>query len=415
MIIGIVGYGKMGSGIFKLISRESDVIYVLMRSEDKAKECERRFLKTLERSVKRGTLTEDEFLRKKQSLSFTHRWEDLESAELVIETVVEAEKVKTGVFRTLEGVVGRNTVLVSNTSSISIEKLAGVLKHRDRFCGLHFFYPVMLIDLVEIIRWKSTPNEVIDYLKAFCRSIGKKPIVVVDGPGSVISAALVNCYIETLYILEEGLALPSEVDKLAKRLFYIGPCESMDVLGIDFLIEAIERVAAPGSRAYRGWRGRPQREILEEDAGGREGFFVPYLFGKLTSEGRLGRKVSKGIYLYERERPLDDKQAFYVNPECFSPCRNTRECQDLIAKRLLYSVFNGALYSLKRGMSSIEELDLGLKEALQMKAGPFSMMKTIGEERLREDFSLLTRNVGKRFGQTEFDFLHSFTPSPPSL
>jgi 3-hydroxybutyryl-CoA dehydrogenase len=406
MNIGIIGYGRMGSSIFRLLAGKPHNITVLMRSEEKAKDREKKFFRGLERSLKRGAITEDEYVRKKESLKFTHRVEDLASADLVTETAVEDYQQKLNIFRKLESVINRKAVLVTNTSSISIEELAQELRYKERFCGLHFFYPVLLIDLVEIIRCADTPMELVSFLKDFCESIDKKPIVVHDAPGSVVNATLAYYYGEALYILEEGLALPSKVDELAKWIFYIGPCESMDVIGIDFFIEALERAATLGSFSPIRWTGSSQMELSKTATGGREGFFVPYLFGKLISENRLGKKVSKGIYLYQREKAVDDEPEFYVNPNRSCSYENIDKDQELIAKRLLYSIFNGSLYSLKKGMSSIEELDFGVKEVLQMKEGPFTMMRAIGMEKLKEEFDFLTRTAGKRFRQTTFEFLN---------
>ncbi len=405
MNIGIIGYGKMGSGIFRLLSGKPHNITVVTRSEEKAKEREKKFFRGLERSLKREALTKDDYLRQKECLRFTYRMEDLASADFVTEAAVEDYQEKVEIFRKLESVVDKNTVLVTNTSSISIKNLAQALSYRDRFCGLHFFYPVMLIDLVEIIKCADTSIDLIRFLRDFCYGIDKKPIVVNDAPGSVINAILAYYYIEALYILEEGLALPSKVDELAKEIFYIGPCESVDVVGIDFVIEALERTATPGSLLPIRWTEGSQAEISKTITGGREGFFVPHLFKKLIPENRLGKKVSKGIYLYERERPVDDEPEFYVNPARSYSSENVSNKEELTAKRLLFAIFNGALYSLKRGMSSIEELDLGVKEVLHMKQGPFTIMRSMGAQKLREEFDFLAQNVGKRFSQTDLDFL----------
>lgn len=404
MNIGIIGYGKMGSAIFKLLASKHYNIIVLIRSKEKLIDSEKKLFKTLQRSLKRGAITEDDFLRKKESLRFTNRLEDLASMDMVIEIITESCEEKANIFRKLESIVDRNTVLVTNTSSISIESLAGNLKYKERFCGLHFFYPVLLIDLVEIIKWHETKVELIEFLKHFCKQVGKKPIVVLDAPGSVINAILAYYYVESLYILEEGLALPSEIDELAKKFFYIGPCESIDVVGIDFFIGALEKGAASGSLCPIQWTETSQTEISKEDLGGREGFFLPYLFRKLVSENRLGKKVSRGIYLYQGNTPSDDKPEFYINPARSFQSQNISNRDELVAKRLLYSIFNGSIYSLQMGMSSLQELDQGVKEVLHIKEGPFTMMKAMGKQKLKEEFDFLSKNTGKWFEQTSFDF-----------
>ena len=403
MKIGIVGFGKMGSDIFRLISAaRSDEMVVVAENEGLAKEGEKKIFKRLERSFKRGVLKQDEFLRNQESLEFTHYLEALSSADLVIEAIFENYDEKASMFRRLESVVSPDTVVVTNTSSLSIESLAQGFKNRDRFCGLHFFYPASLTGLVEIITLSDTPQETVEFLQVFCDGIGKKPIVVHDAPGSVINSILAYYYVEALYLLEEGYALPSEVDSLARRFFYVGPCESMDVIGIDFFIKAMEIAATPGSLAPIRWREDARMQLTKQDTGGREGFHVPSLFQKLIAHGRIGKRASKGIYLYEKNVPKDDAPSFYKDPD-HGPVPTTLEGRDdFIARRLLFSVFNGALYSVSKGLSSIEDVDMGVKEVLLMKAGPFSMMRAMGIEHLEEEFNDLAEKAGRRFLQGGF-------------
>ena len=404
MNVGIIGTGKMGSAIFKLVSNRPDNITLLAVDRDEAERHEKKYFKGLKRALRRGKLTEDEFRNKRESIRFTHRIEDLSSAEMVIEAIFEDYDKKTAIFHKLESVVGEKTILVSNTSSISIKDLANGLQYGDRFCGLHFFHPVLMLALVEIIRGPQTSDQLVGFLKKFCESLGRRGIVVDDAPGSVVNAILAYYYVEALYILEEGYALPSRVDELAKQFFYVGPCESMDVIGMDFFIGALERAATPGSLSPLRWTDDCQSEISKEDTGGREGFYIPSLFRKLISEDRLGRKRSKGIYLYEKDKPVDDIPQFYAG-SAGSAWGIDMEPDELIPRRLLYSILNGAIYSAERGMCSIEDLDFGVKEVLLMKEGPFTTMRSMGMERVKEDFNFLARNVGKRFKQRDFKFI----------
>jgi len=404
MNIGLVGTGKMGAAIFKLLSTEPVNITVLAINQEEAEKNQQKCLKGLKRHLRRGRVSEDEYGKKKESLRFTHKIEDLASSEMVIEAIFEDFDEKTAIFHKLESVVDKKAILVSNTSSISITELEKGLKHADRFCGLHFFHPVMLLTLVEIIKGAHTPDELVGFLRDFCESFGRRAIVVVDAPGSVLNAILAYYYVEALYILEEGCALPSRVDELARRFFYVGPCESMDVIGIDFFIGALKRAATPGGLLPIRWDEGSESEIPKEHAGGREGFCFPALFGKLVSQNRLGKKTSKGIYLYEKDKVLDDAPQFYANP-AGSSCTISVGSDELIAKRLLYSILNGAIYSVQNGICSMEDLDFGVKEVLLMKEGPFTIIKTMGAEQVREDFDFLAKNVGKRFKQRDLEFI----------
>lgn len=407
MNIGIIGWGKMGSAIFRLLASKPYHITVLAIDEAEARASEKKCLKWLKRSLRRGAMSEDEFQQKKASLIFTSKIEDLATADLVIEAIFEGYDEKVDLFRELESVVAKNTVLATNTSSLSIEQLAKQLKYKDRFCGLHFFYPVMVINLAEIIRSADTSENLVNFLLDFCKDIGKQAIVVYDSPGSMINLILVHYYVEALYILEEGQALPSQVDELAKKFFYIGPCESMDVIGIDFFVDALNGIMDWFFDAHVA----PNKKISDI----RQGYFLPYLFGRLISENRLGKKVSKGIYLYKKDKPCDDVPEFYINPAHARISENGAMNDELIANRLLYSIFTGCLYCQEKGLSTLKEVDLGIKEVLLMENGPFEMMQQIGGHKLRENFDFLAQDVGQRFKYNSFDFLEDLSEKSPEL
>jgi 3-hydroxyacyl-CoA dehydrogenase len=397
MKIGIIGFGKMGLAIFSLLAGKTHEVTVLVKDKAKKKDGETKCLKLLKRSLRRKAITESEFQKKTESLKFTCKVEDLASAEVVIETICEDYQEKESILSRLESVVSRTAVLVTNTSSISIEQLAKVLTYKDRFCGLHFFHPLMFINLVEIIRYADTPDELLNFLLDFCEDMGKQAIVVYDSPGSMINLILAHYYIESLYILEEGIALPSKIDTLAKKFSYIGPCESLDVIGIDLFIEILTNIM--------GWPLNSHSQPYEKTIDVGNGHHIPYLFHQLISRKRFGKNTSKGIYLYGRGRPIDDAPEFYAHPahEPFSVDSN--KLDKLIENRLLYSVFNGCIYSFQKGLSSLEEADFGVKEILVMKNGPFNMMTRIGKHQLKENFDFLAQNVGERFRQENFDFL----------
>ncbi len=405
MNVGIVGFGKMGAPIFRLIASRSYEVTVVLRDREKAKKQEKKYFRGLERSLRRGAVTEDEYLRQKKCIRFTDRLEDLARADLVIEAVIENYQEKVDIFGRLESIVRRDAALVSNTSFLSIAELARTLKHRERFCGLHFFYPVLLIGLVEIIRADDTPDDLVRVLKEFCGRIGKQSIVVSDTPGSVINFILGFLYIEALYILGEGLALPSKIDDLAKRVFYVGPCESIDVIGIDLMYRLFESIFTPESLAFSYSSSASRTDLLEKFREDLGSIYVPLIFKKLRAENRLGKRVSKGIYLYEKDGAIESPPEYYSNSERFRAVNDPAETDELIAMRLLYSIFNGSLYFLKKKNSSMEELNLGVKEILHMKEGPFSMMRTIGKKKVQENFDFLTLSQGERFRQKNLDLL----------
>jgi len=401
--IGIVGYGKMGASIFKWLAQRYFPITVLLRSEQKAIHHRNSFFKLLNRFSRRGVISDRELQRRKQAVTFTHHPEDMASARLLIETIEENYDTKVKILRDLESVIAQDAYLTTNTSSLGIHELALQLKEAGRFCGLHFFHPFMLINFIEIIKWEGTSSQTIHFMKDFCSHIDRKAVVVHDAPGSVINSILVYYYLEALYILEEGCALPSKIDGIAKKYFYIGPCESMDVIGIDFFVAALARSVTgekmiPDS-SQKSFSARIEYKNHQE----MRGFYSPSLFDKLLSAGRLGKKVAKGIYLYQKDRPVDDLPEYYLNAKGNKPGEPATTSDDTLAKRLLFSIFNGMLHYHNNSSGTIKDLDYGVKEALQMNNGPLAMMQRLGKSRLKNDFEFLSHEFGERFNHSAVD------------
>ena len=402
MKIGIVGYGKMGQSIFKLIAGSNHHVTVVETTPDLAERIEKKFFKKIERSLKRSGLSGEnlntEVEKARGRFCFTHHFSALADAELVIESVFENTETKIDVFRRLEHNVKEDAALLTNTSSISIDLICESLDHPERCCGFHFFHPVMLINLVEIIQGQSTSDLLVKELRRFAESLGKKPVVVKDGPGSVINGILTYYYAEAAYLLEEGWASPSEIDSAAGKYFYVGPCESIDVIGMDLFLDALENAPAPGTPSIVPIRivHPGQKHLSNQELGGREGFYFPPLLQKLFDDNRLGKKVSTGIYVYKNGKAVNDAPDYYINPliSCPEPTDNK---EDMIAMRLLYSIFNGTLWALHHDMGSEDDLDIGVREILQMARGPIAMMKKMGFSKVKADFDLLFESVGQRF------------------
>ncbi|MBI5590475.1 MAG: 3-hydroxyacyl-CoA dehydrogenase family protein [Deltaproteobacteria bacterium] len=394
--VGIIGYGKMGAAIFKLFAARPYSITVVTKTRQKALDAADGFLKKLERSFKRKSISEQTYSFQKSAIRFTHCLEDLTSADLVIEVAFEDFQVKAAIFHRLESYVDPHALIVTNTSSLSIRELSLGFQYPNRFCGFHFFNPIPLINLVEIIKTDHTAPELIANLRSVSGEIGKFSILVNDAPGSVINSILAYYYIEAVYLLEEGVMLPSEIDRIAKQFFYVGPCESLDIIGIDFFVSASKNAIRAGTiypiRQYLKDRGNEPE--IQVDAGVE--IRLPFLLEKLMVTGRWGRKVSKGIYRHE-DAFMDEAMRFYQEPGRSSGAEATAERDSLVALRLLYAVFNGCLFSLFHRMASREDIDSGVKEILHMKKGPVAMMKDIGITALEKNFDLLHQRAGKRF------------------
>jgi 3-hydroxybutyryl-CoA dehydrogenase len=398
--VGIIGYGKMGVAIFKLFAARPYSITVVTKTRQKALDAADGFFKKLERSFKRKSISEQTYYFQKSAIRFSHCLEDLASADLVIEAASEDFQFKAAIFNRLESYVDPHALIVTNTSSLSIRELSLGFRYPNRFCGFHFFNPLPLINLVEIVKTDRSAPELIAKLRFVSKEIGKFSILVDDAPGSVINAILAYYYIEAVYLLEDGVMLPSEIDRVAKQFFYVGPCESLDIIGIDFFVSASKNAIQAGTiypiRQYLKDRGNEPDFQVDASAEIR----LPFLLQKLMTDGRWGRKVSKGIYCYE-DAAMDEAMSFYQEPGRSSSAVETAEGDSLAALRLLYAIFNGCLFSLFHQMASREDIDSGMKEILHMKKGPFAMMKDIGIATLEKNFDFLHQHAGNRFARSD--------------
>ncbi len=393
MHLAIIGTGKMGTGIFQWAVDRDIELTLCSRSEENLRDQERRFLRKLDRTLRRGDITAEKADAKKALVHFTRNIAEIARADFALETVPEDIEIKTATLRAMEDVLSPNEILLSNTSSISLEKLAGALKHPDRFCGLHFFHPVMVVSLVEIIRWRGLSSGVVDRVRELCRVLGRKGLVVADSPGSPLNWILGCLYVEAMYLLEEGAALPSRLDQAARHYISPGPCEAMDTLGMDLISKIAAMFTVGPDKQGTIWLDKDAVELAPENAGGREGFHIPWLLDKLLRENRLGRKTSRGLFVYEGDSTLDDDPAYYPCPgSSVNPLPD-----DEIADRIFYSLYISALFAVTRELCGTEDIDFGLREVLLMEKGPLRLAKERGAEKVRSDLERLESKWGKRF------------------
>ena len=226
-------------------------------------------------------------------LRFTTDWDDFRDCGLIIETVFEDFQVKSEVLRQAEQVVPPTAVISSNTSSLSLTQLAGCLQRPERFAGYHFFHPVPLTTVVEIIATPHTTPQTVEFLRQVSGQINRRPLVVRDlGGGSCVNVPLTFLTVESMYVLEEGLVSPSRLDVIVGEFTRLGPCEGLDIVGVEFFTSILRRMLV--NFPY--------------------GYTVPELCLKLIREGRLGRYGQGGIFRYENDRPVDEPKEYYLAP-----------------------------------------------------------------------------------------------------
>lgn len=376
MKVGLIGYGKMGRAIFSLLERAPFEVAVLDVDGDEMARQNRRLEKRLLRAANGGTLSEADARRRLAELHFTTCWDDLQGSDLVIETVFESYETKLDVLRRAEEIVSPEAIISSNTSSLSITRLGQALENPGRFSGFHFFHPVQLTTIVEIITSPQTAPATVDYLREVSGQIGRRPLVVKDeGGGSCINVLLTCQTCEALYMLEQRLALPSRIDRLCAQFSRIGPCEGLDVVGIPFFTEVLGRT-------------------LESFP---LGLVVPDLCHKLVRDGRLGKYVNQGLYLYKDDRPVDDSPDYYANPNQTHTPNNVRSDDAGLAERLLFPVYFTILKMRQMGLAELGDLCLGIRDLIGLTADPLDDMRKLGADGLRAAFNRLRDELGARY------------------
>ena len=277
--VGVVGCGLMGSGITQVSADSGYETVVHEINSDLLQKGLGNIDRFLSKGVRKGKLTED---RKKEILNRVHgttRLQDLSGADLIIEAIVENLDAKFELYRALDEISGPETIFSSNTSSLCITQLAAGTKRPQRFVGLHFFNPVPLMKVVEVVSTIITESGVPGLVSGFARSLGKTPIRAPDRPGFIVNRLLVPYLLDSIRALEEGVGSKEDMDAGMKLGcgHPMGPFELLDFVGLDttFYIANI---------MYEEFREKR--------------FAPPSLLRRMVLAGQLGRKSGKGFYDY---------------------------------------------------------------------------------------------------------------------
>jgi 3-hydroxyacyl-CoA dehydrogenase len=328
--IGIAGAGTMGGGVAQVAAQAGFEVFLLDISDALVKGAVERMGKGLGKMVEKGKLSSQEMGDILKRIHPTTRVDDFKNADLVIEAVFEDLKFKTELLKTLTGLCSPKTVFASNTSTLSITRMASAVSLPERFVGIHFFNPVPLMRLVEVIPGLQTSSETVDNCVEFAKRIKKTPIRAQDCPGFLVNRIFMPYAGEAMLAAQEGAARPEEIDEAMKRSgFPMGPLTLNDMVGIDV-----------------GVHGFP---ILYEAYGER--FPVPFLFGKLFQAGRLGVKSGKGIYA---DRKVDEE--FFEIIRKIQDETGIRETE-FSPERLILRQVNEAVYCLQEKVARAEDID----------------------------------------------------------
>jgi 3-hydroxybutyryl-CoA dehydrogenase len=283
--VGVVGCGLMGSGIAEVAAKSGFDVKVREINDDAVEAGRKRIRKSLDKAVEKEKLSAEDRDATWARLSFTTEVSDLADRDLVIEAVVEDLELKNALFGELDGLCGENTMFASNTSSLTITDMAAATSRPDRFVGLHFFNPVPVMKLVEVVRTIATSDETFDRAFAFSKALGKVPIAAKDNSGFVVNLLLVPYMLDAIRQLERGVASIADIDTgMTLGCGYpMGPFVLCDFVGIDTLYKISEIMFDE----YREERYAP-----------------PPLLKRIVAMGRYGRKTGKGFYDWSGDQPV---------------------------------------------------------------------------------------------------------------
>ena len=282
--VGVLGCGLMGSGIAEICAKAGLETYVREVSEQFVEKGKASITKSLDKALEKGKLEASARDAAISKLHFTTDLEELKDCDLIIEAVTEDLALKNEMFGTLDGVCPKHTIFASNTSSLTIADMAAATGRPDRVLGLHFFNPVPVMKLVEVVRTIATSDDAYRTAFDFVRKVGKEPVEAKDASGFIVNRLLVPYMLDAIRCLEQGLASIEDIDKsmVLGTGYPMGPFVLSDFVGIDTLY----RIA----------------EIMFEEF--REPRFAPPpLLKRMVTMGYYGRKTKKGFYDYSGDTP----------------------------------------------------------------------------------------------------------------
>jgi 3-hydroxybutyryl-CoA dehydrogenase len=277
--VGVLGCGLMGAGIAQVSAAAGYRTRVREVEEPFLKKGLARIEQFLTGGVEKGKLSADDKATTLRNLSGTTKLEDLKDCDIIIEAIVENIDDKAKSYTILESIVRGDTIFCSNTSSLCITELASKTTRPDRFAGLHFFNPVPIMKLVEVIRGLTTSDETYQSVFAFAQSLGKEPITAPDKPGFIVNRLLVPYLLDAIRSYEHGLGTIEDIDKGMKLGcgYPMGPFTLLDFVGLD----TTYYIANIMFDEYR-----------------EPAYAPPPLLKRMVLAGRLGRKSGQGFYKY---------------------------------------------------------------------------------------------------------------------
>lgn len=341
--VGIIGSGTMGSGIAQVAATSGCKVNVYDTNQDALNKSKAALEKVLLRLIEKERIDETEKNRIQNNISYVNSLKGLADSNLTIEAIVENLEIKQKVFSELETYVSDETIIASNTSSLSIASIASALQKPERCVGIHFFNPAPLMALVEVIPAIQTSQEVFEKAVSTIKSWNKTVAVAKDTPGFIVNRVARPYYGEALRIYEEGIADFATIDWSLKTIggFRMGPFELMDFIGNDINYTVTKTVF---KTFYYDSRFRPS-----------------FTQQRLAEAGYLGRKTGKGYYDYDQNGKI-------VTSSAVERSHNS-ELSEQIFNRVLVMLINEAADALFLNIASAEDIDKAMTKGVNYPKG----------------------------------------------
>jgi 3-hydroxybutyryl-CoA dehydrogenase len=278
--IGVIGAGTMGAGIAQVAASAGYQVALIDTTDELVQRGVDKVDAGLQRLVDKNALTTNDRDAALSRISGSVDVPSLRNANLVIEAVIESLDIKRAVFAEVDRVVSEGAILASNTSSISITALAACVSHPERFAGMHFFNPVPVLPLVEVVRGLQTDDDTVVTIQKVARTMGKTPIAVADMPGFAANRILVPMINEAIFAVADGVASAVDIDEVMKlgASHQMGPLALADLIGLDVCLHIME--------------------VLHQDFGDDKYRPAP-LLRQMVAAGLLGRKSGIGFHQYD--------------------------------------------------------------------------------------------------------------------
>ncbi|MEY3085904.1 MAG: hypothetical protein RL037_2103 [Bacteroidota bacterium] len=351
MLIGVLGAGTMGAGIAQVAAQNGHQVILVDTNDEQLQKAQKQLSNTMLRLIEKQKVTKEKSSDIQAAITYTTVLSDFAPCGLVIEAIVENLAVKHEVFSHLEKVVSDTCILASNTSSLSIASIGGVLKKANRVIGIHFFNPAPLMPLVEIIPAVQTENEILEQAVSLVKSWGKTVVVCKDTPGFIVNRVARPFYGEALRIYEEGIADFATIDWAMTEIggFKMGPFTLMDYIGNDVNYAVTASV-------FEAFYYDPR--------------FKPSFTQKRHKEaGYFGRKTGRGYYDYSEGAILPTPTKDYVLGQ-------------QIVDRILAMLINEAYDAVFMQVATAEAVDLAMTKGVNYPKGLIEWSKEIGTKEI---------------------------------